>query len=107
MLLDKRLEVKKPKKTEDGRGGWTSEMELVDTVWGKVVPLSAMEIMKYRSIVPEVTHRIILRYKDGLVLDNEFVLYNGSRKFTISGFVNIAEKNRFDDILASEVLEKV
>ena len=103
-LLRHKIQFKKPKKISDGRGGYKIEYEDLVKIWGAVHPLSASEIVKYKTVLPEVNCKIYVRYRSDI--NNETLGYRGNKKYQIYKPINPTEADRFMTILAKEVVEK-
>jgi len=105
--LNKRIIFKKPKKTSDGRGGWTTEFQIIDTVWAGIDPLKADEISKYQSIYPEVNTKIIIRHHPSIAsFANKCRAYYDSKFYDIKGMINPSESDRYLEFVAVETVNK-
>lgn len=105
-LLRHKLILKtKPVKTGDGRGGWITNYNVEKTICGAISSLSAYEILQYKVISPEVSHKILIRYDADI--DNESVFYYRNKKYEILGPpINPGELNKFQKVICKEVIEK-
>lgn len=103
-LMKHKVTFKKIDKTKDGRGGWTESPSDILTTWAAIAPLSPVEIVKYQSFLPEITGKMVVRYRDDI--DSSCIVFYGSRKFEILGLVNPAEESRFLKILVKEIVSK-
>jgi len=103
-LLRHRVNIKKKTKTSDGRGGWIEGYSDLGTFWAGVYPLRGREIEIYKSVLPEADTKIIMRYSS--LVDSDCVVYLGGKKFEIAAVIVPAAKNRFMEILATEVVDK-
>lgn len=105
--LNKRVIFKKLVKTKDGRGGWTTEPQIIDTVWAGIDPLKADEILKYQAIYPGVDTKIIIRYHP--IIDsfkNKCKAFYDSKFYDIKGMINPSESDRYLEFAAIEVVDK-
>lgn len=96
------IEAERP--AGDGGGGqgadpWANPIT-VATVWGTVMPLTGAETLRAAQLQARVTHRITIRWRDGILARNRIRL--GGRVFNIRSIVNREERNRWLDILAEE-----
>ena len=103
-LLKHKITFKRLVKTPDGRGGYTTQPVDIATVWGAIHPLSASEVVRYNTVLPEVNCKIYARYRSDI--DNEAIGYRGSQKYQIYGQINPGQANRFMIILAKGVIDK-
>jgi len=98
--LNKRITIQSPTRTADGMGGWTEAWSTLATVWAAVWPVSAKEILQGGQTSMELTHRIRIRYRDG-VLASQRILY-GTRYLSIIGIINPSERREWLDLLCKE-----
>lgn len=87
--------------TADGMGGkeditWSDFLK----VFAKIEPYSAREQFEKQQLKPRVTHKVTIRYVDGLTSDMR-VKY-GDRYLQIKGIRNIFEKDRFMELACEE-----
>ncbi len=105
--FNKRIIFKKPVKTKDGRGGWTSAYTIIDTVWGAIDSLKAFERSKYMSIYPGVDVKLIIRYHPTIAtFKSKCRAYFGTKYYDIKGMVNPGESNKFLEFVAIETVNK-
>ena len=105
--LNKRVIFKKPVKTKDGRGGWITEPQIIDTVWAGIDSLRADEISKYQAIYPKVDTKIIIRYHPVIILyKNKCTAFYNSKFYDIKGMINPSESDRYLEFVAVEVVNK-
>lgn len=100
--LNKRIELQAATQTSDGMGGFTETWATRQTVWAAIWPMSAREMMQTMQTTMEISHRIRIRYKSGL-LPSWRIKY-GTRYFNIVSIVNPNEKGEWQDLLCREVL---
>ena len=103
-LLKHKITFKRLVKTPDGRGGYTTQPVDIATVWGAIHPLSASEVVRYNTVLPEVNCKIYVRYRSDI--NNETLGYRGNKKYQIYKPINPTEADRFMTILAKEVVDK-
>ena len=98
--LNKRITLQSPTNTADGMGGQTVTYATESVVWAAIWPISAAEIVKGTSPSMEITHRIRVRYRSGILAS--WRIKHGERYFNIVSIVNPNEKNEMLDLLAKE-----
>lgn len=100
--MRQRITLQTPQESDDGAGGVTRSWSDVDTVWAEVLPLSGGRIERLfaRQLQDEVSHRIIIRYRDDVTATMR-VVYAG-RAMNIRSVVNVAEAGVMLEILADE-----
>lgn len=90
--LRHRIELLVDASTPDGMGGFTGGMTTFARVWAKIVPLRGRAFMEAKAAQSEVSHRIEMRYMDGITAAMK-VRFEG-RLFSIDAVLNIGERNR-------------
>ena len=98
--LKKRITIQSQARTADGMGGWTETWATLTTVWAAVWPVSAREILKAGQTSMEITHRVRIRYRAG-VLASYRILY-GTRYLSIVSIINPSERGEWLDLLCKE-----
>lgn len=98
--LNKRVTLQSPTLTADGLGGHTTAWAAETTVFGAIWPLSARESLAGGQVAMEITHRIRIRYKGG-VLPTWRVKY-GTRYFAVVSVINPNEAGKMLDLLCKE-----
>ncbi len=73
------------------------------TRWGDIQPLTGKEYTSGEHVQGEVTHKIVLRYYDGLK-DKDRLKF-GSRIFEIISIVNSRETKRVHIVMAKELID--
>lgn len=82
---------------------WTT----VATVWSSIEALSARELFAAQAVQSEVSHVITVRYRPELADPKAVAAMRavyGTRIFNISGAMNLDERNRTVQLMASEGL---
>jgi len=103
--LNSRLALHHQTKVDDGQGGYAPVYpgELYATVWAKVEAITARRSIEYEQTVPEVHHRITIRYRSDVVFSDQIRL--GSRIFELlAPPINIDERNAYLQLLCREVV---
>jgi len=104
--LRHRLTLQQEVQTSDGAGGYSKSWENVVEVWAEILPLASggahlgREILMAGEIQSEVTHRVLLRYREGVTAAMR-LLY-GERIFNIRFVANPEENNDVLSLLVHE-----
>jgi SPP1 family predicted phage head-tail adaptor len=105
--MRRRITLQSRDATVDANGGQVTSWTNVATVWASIEPLSVRELLAAQSVQSEISHKITLRYQPALAsmkaLAAMRALY-GTRIFSIAGGMNLDERNRELDLLATESL---
>jgi len=106
--LRQRVTIQSPATGQDDMGAPTLEpWVLVAEVWAGIEPLSGSELEQARRVVADVTHRVTLRYRDGLNANSvvfRWRLLLGTRVFQIESVINPGENLESLDLLCREVV---
>ena len=95
-----RLEVQSSTATQDAMGQPVVTWATSSTKWASVDPLNSRELYFSKTVRPEVTHKIRMRYFAGLL--NTMRLKRGNKIYDIAGILNIDERNISYEIDAVE-----
>lgn len=98
--LRQRLTLQQEVRTLDDGGGYVRSWQNIADLWAEIVPVTGRETLSYGQIIGEVTHRITLRYRDGITAANRLVFE--SRIFNIRSVFNVREENELVEIFAAE-----
>lgn len=98
--LRHRITIEEPVLTPDGGGGFTKTWQTVATVWAEITPSRGRESFNHGVLEATGTHRIIIRYRDGITPVMRVV--SGSRHFNIRSIINHEEA----DILLELTVEE-
>lgn len=101
-LLNRRLVLEAPVETPDESGGVIRDYEAVATLWASVTPLAAHERGEADRQGANVTHRIVLRFRNDLTTRHR--LRAGERLFRIVALRDQDGAARFLEIEAEERL---
>ena len=88
-----RVTLQRTVRTPDDSGGNVVAWADVATLWAEVEPITAQEAMHLGRLAGEVTHRITLRYRDGVTTDMRLLLRG--RPLDIVGVRDLREARRF------------
>lgn len=99
--LSERITIESQQSISDGMGG-LAEQEWVTfkNVWAKVEPMSANQVLWAQHLEHRVTHKITIRFLDGLKSDMR-VKFKG-RYLQIKGIRDLIEKNKFMELSCEE-----
>jgi len=81
-----RVEIQEVTSSPDAMGQPTISWGTTQSAWAQILPLTARELYFTKTVRPETTHRITLRYFAGLTSANRLKM--GSRIFNILGLIN-------------------
>lgn len=87
------LDIERPVAVSDGQGGEVGGFELVDAVWARIEPVSALvnEVGVQQQVT--VTHEILVRHRDDLASGMRFV--KGARRFLVRAVHDPDEGGRY------------
>jgi SPP1 family predicted phage head-tail adaptor len=100
--LRQKLTIQTLTRTPDGYGGYTKAWNDFATTWAKIQPLRGDERYKAQQVMNTVSHKITLRYLDGIKPQMRAI--SGSRIFNILAVINVEEKNELIELLCEEVI---
>ena len=88
------------------RGSVTRAWATVATRWGSVEPLAGREFMENMQAKGDTTHRVRIRWYDGLTSENRISwTVNGTERiFNIGSVLSIREKDREHVLMCKEVV---
>jgi SPP1 family predicted phage head-tail adaptor len=98
--LDKRITLQYATRTPDGMGGFTAVWVDASTVWAAIWPVSASETIGAAQTGMTITHRVRMRYRDGL-LASWRISWSG-RYFNIVSIIDPNMAHRWLDVLCKE-----
>jgi SPP1 family predicted phage head-tail adaptor len=90
--LRARLVLEGPIETPDRAGGVTRSWSMLGNVWCDVATLNAQQRLEAEQIGQTVTHRITLRWRDGLTTKQR--LRRGTQIFLIRGVQDPDDRRR-------------
>jgi SPP1 family predicted phage head-tail adaptor len=86
----------------DAIGGETITWSEYDVVWGSVEPLRGREFAEAERAGAEVTTRIVIRFRSGVV--PEMRATEGGNTYDVLSVVNVEKRDREMELLCREVL---
>lgn len=98
--LRHKLTLQQEVRTPDDVGGYTRTWSDVADLWAEIMPLTGNERLLGPQLQSEVTHKILLRYRDGITAGMRLVFEN--RALNIRYVTNVAENNELIELLADE-----
>ena len=84
----------------DGMGGYRETWVETSTIWGRIEPVSTNQRDFGIRPRPEITHRILVRYRENVSADKRF--RKGGRIFTLRSVHDPDESGRYLICLAVE-----
>ena len=101
-LLQYRVEIQQPTSTRDAMGQTVITWKTTQTRWAGVTPLTSREGFFAKSVRPELSHRITLRWVDGLAHSHRIKM--DARIFDIASIINVDEGNHTLQVDCVEVV---
>jgi SPP1 family predicted phage head-tail adaptor len=98
--LRHRIKIQSLTRSSDGQGGWNESWSDFVEVWASIKPSSASERYFSQKIEMNVTHKIVVRWLDGLT--QEMRIDFEGRIFQIKGIRRQNEQRFFIEIDAQE-----
>ncbi len=90
-LLQYRVEIQTQTSTSDDMGQPVISWATSQTRWAGIIPLTSREGFFAKSVRPELSHRITLRWFDGLEHGHRIKM--DARIFDIASIINVDEGN--------------
>lgn len=101
--LSCRIALQQEIKVPDGQGGYAATYESRATVWAKIMTITAKTKDQYEELVPELIHRIIIRYRSDVAVTDR--IQYGDRTFEQLGPpINEGERKTFLRLECREVV---
>jgi len=105
-----RLTLQQEVQTPDGGGGYIKSWQAVTDLWAEIIPIigagsstsrgAGKKILFAAQLQSEFSHRILLRYRDGVTTAMRLVFEN--RIFNIRYVANVEEKRENLELLVQE-----
>jgi SPP1 family predicted phage head-tail adaptor len=86
---------------QDSTGGFSSSYQNVATVWASIEAVIAKDNLAANEFVSQVTHKITIRYMDGVTSAMRVVFKE--RDFQVQGVLNPDERTKLLILLAVEI----
>jgi len=100
--LNHMIEIQQKKSIRDEIGGEKEEWELFSRAWAEVKPISGREFFSSNAIQNTVSHRVIVRYIDGILPSMQ--LLHKDRIFKIHAVRDYFERERWIEIMCEELI---
>ena len=97
-----RVTIKQKSVTRDTFGGEVVAWVTVATIWAAVEPLTGREWLEGRQMAAEVTTRIRMRYRSGVL--PEYQVTYGSHTYDVLAVIQPEENRREMQLMCREVL---
>ncbi|WP_343313901.1 phage head closure protein [Brucella sp. BE17] len=91
--LDRELALEELRPEADGLGGYVETWAEIAMLWGRIEPVSVTQRNFATRPQPEATHRILLRFRDGLTTAMRF--RKGGRLFRLETILDPDETGRY------------
>ncbi len=98
--LRHRITFQREVKTPDGHKGHTVAWQDLITCWASVEPLSGREYFSSHQISAAVTHRVKIRYREGLI--ETMRIKHRERVLAIESILDLKERREILEILCKE-----
>lgn len=92
--------LQKEVRVSDTAGGYTKTWQDVAKIWAEIIAASFKETLFGNKLQADITHRVLIRYRDDITADMRLVFDN--RVFNIRGIVDEHENNNVLQLLAQE-----
>lgn len=96
-----RISFQRESNADDGGGGYVTTWETFEQAWAEVLPASAAETYRFASLQQRVTHRVSIRYIEGIDGKHRIVLDDG-RVLNIREVTNPDMRRRFLRLVCEE-----
>lgn len=84
--LNHRIEIQSATDTPNEQGGHAQTWTTAQARWAKIEPLNGRELFNAQQVKADVTHKICIRYYEGLTPHYRFKF--GTRYFNIASVIN-------------------
>lgn len=98
--LRHRVDLQRATVTVSGQRAPANTWKTLETVWARVEPLTGREQLLAQQADARQTHRITIRYRDGLTTRDRVRF--GTRGFNILSIANDEERNRLLVLMCEE-----
>jgi len=98
---NKRIVLQKPRVARTAQGGYTTTWSTVDTVWARILPVSAKESRETDKETMTISHTVSIRYRRDI--RPTWRLNFKLRYFALVGITNPEECDEWLDINVLEV----
>ena len=74
--LNCRINLLKPLEKVDAHGGYEAQYATITALWAKITAKTSKSVDQYEQLVPEILHKIIIRYRSDINIDDRFEYKN-------------------------------
>lgn len=101
--LRHRVAIEELTVTVKDSGGSTKAWTEVARRWMNIRPMQGTELAEARQVVGNVTHKVRMRYYDGLTAKKHRLVF-GTRTFQIAAVVNVEERGVQMELVCEEAV---
>jgi len=101
--LRHRVTLQKLSLYQDTTGAKINRYTNVITVWAEINPFKGKEFFDSHKEIGEITHKIIIRYYEGI--NRDWRIKFGNRTFNVLSVINTGERNLYIEIICKELLK--
>jgi len=106
MLMDAgrmrhRVSIQQVTETKDTYGATTRTWATIATVWAAIEPIAGREYFYAQQVQSNVSHRVTIRHRAGVT--PKMRIMHDSRTFEIESVRNLGERDRWLELMCSEV----
>ena len=101
-----RVEIQHPLETQTTTGETSRSWKCLANVWAKVQPLSAKERLAAQAAEVEDTHKVTIRYRDGVDAKNRIVWKHNelTKTLEITGVIDQMARERYLILMCTEAV---
>lgn len=96
------VELQSASESINAYGERTESFAKYANAWARIEPLNGRELEHARQINGEISHRVTIRYNSNVAVKHR-VVYD-SRNFEINAVINPDERNRYLQLMCTEVV---
>lgn len=85
----------------DATGGMTESWATVETVWGRITPMTGRELFEAQQVKARVTHKVLM-WKNTTVTPSHRLLLEDTRMFHIASAVDVGERGVLTQLVCTE-----
>ena len=101
-----RVTIQHPLETRTDSGHVTHSWKDLRTVWADVRPLSGRELLSAQQVQSDTTHKVTIRYMDGVDNKNRLVWSNNAltKTLEVTSAIDVGARERFLELMCREVV---
>jgi SPP1 family predicted phage head-tail adaptor len=104
--LKHRIDIYEKTATTNTLGETDYDYASTKTIWASIIPQTAkLQIQVADTILSNVTHKIVVRYKSGSGITQDMYVMYGTHRFDIKYILNPYFANETLEIFVTEVME--